>query len=148
MEVAYLSGRVSPQSLEAAFARDLVFAAPDAVLVLREGRDAASPAVLARRGVRRLAYRLAASPEVSAETAFEEGWIDGVGSRDEIHNSFSDGRLSAVARCAAGRRMSFPSRSAALALERAEFAWLNALPDKHVGIRAFFEKRPPRFPSA
>jgi hypothetical protein len=147
MEFAYLSGRVSPSSLEAAFERDLVFAAPDAVLVLREAETTASPALLSRRGVRHLAYRLALSPEVPAAAAFEEGWIDAVGSREEIERTLSDARLSALARGAAARRTSFPSRSAALALERAEFAWLNALPDKQEGIRAFFEKRSPRFPS-
>lgn len=146
MEFEYLSGRVSPPSLEAAFGRDLVFAAPDAVLILREGTTTASPALLSRRGVRHLSYRLALSPEVPAATAFDEGWIDALGSRGEIERALSEGGLSALARGAASRRASFPSRSAALALERAEFAWLNALPDKQEGIRAFFEKRAPRFP--
>jgi enoyl-CoA hydratase/carnithine racemase len=147
MEFAYLAGRVPPRSLEDALAQDLVFASPDAVFVLREGQQAASPVLLTRRGVPHLAYRLAVSPEVFASAAFEEGWIDGIGSREEIEISFSEASLSSAARRAAARRMNFPSRSAALALERAEFAWLHALPDKQEGIGAFFQKRKPRFPS-
>ena len=147
MEYAFLAGRVSPESLDAVLACDLIFAAPGTVLVLREGETAASVSLLARRGVRRLPYRLALSPEVPAESAFEEGWIDGVGPREQIERAFSDPSLSAAARFAAARRMSFPSRSASLALERAEFALLNALPDKREGIDAFFEKRRARFPS-
>ncbi|MGH9443561.1 MAG: hypothetical protein ACRD16_14935 [Thermoanaerobaculia bacterium] len=145
MEFVYLSGTVSPESLESAIESDLVFAHPDAILVLRRGESMASPSRLARRGVRRLAYRLALSPEVSAADAFEEGWIDGVGSQPEIERSLSDSSLSVAARRAAARRMAFPSRASALALERAEFAWLNSLPDKREGIDAFFEKRKPRF---
>ncbi len=145
MEFAHLSGRVSPRALEEALGIDLVFAEHGAILILRDDRGTASPTVLGRRGVRHLAYRLALSPEISAATAFEEGWIDGLGSREEIDESFSAASLSLAARAAAARRLSFPSRSGALALERAEFAWLNALADKHEGIGAFFEKRSPRF---
>jgi len=147
MEYAFLAGRVSPESLDAALACDLMFAAPETVLVLREGESTASVSLLARRGVRRLPYRLAISPEVPAESAFEEGWIDGIGSREQIEEAFSNASLSPSARLAAARRMSFPSRAASLALERAEFALLNALPDKREGIEAFFEKRRARFPS-
>ena len=145
MDFAYLQGRVSPSSLEKALGSGLLFASPDAVLVLRDDRVTASPSALLRRGVPRLAYRLALAPEVPAAAAFEEGWIDGLGSREEVERAVSDGSLSAAARLAASRRMSFPSRRASLALERAEFAWLNALPDKSEGISAFFEKRKPRF---
>jgi hypothetical protein len=147
MEFAYLAGRVSPALLERALDRDLVFAAPGTVFVLREGETAVPVSLLARRGVKRLPYRLALSPEVSAEAALEEGWIDGVGPREEIERSFSVPSLSAEARLAAARRMNFPSRSASLALERAEFALLNALPDKREGIDAFFERRKALFPS-
>lgn len=147
MECAFLAGRVSPESLDAALDCDLIFAAPETVLILREGESTASVSLLARRGVRRLPYRLAMSPEVPAESAFEEGWIDGIGSREQIEKAFSDASLSLSARFAAARRMSFPSRAASLALERAEFALLNALPDKREGIDAFFENRKARFPS-
>jgi enoyl-CoA hydratase/carnithine racemase len=147
MEYAFLTGRVSPESLEAALACDLIFAAPGTVLVLREGESAAPASVLARRGVSHLPYRLAISPEVLAESAFEEGWIDGIASREEIETAFADPPLSSSARFAASRRASFPSRAASLALERAEFALLNALPDKREGIDAFFEKRRARFPA-
>ena len=146
MEFAYLAGRVSPRPLEEALGKGLVFAAPGAVLVLRDEISWASPARLAGRGVRHLAYRLALSPEVSAEAAFEEGWIDGVASREELERSLSGGPVSAAAREAASRRLAFPSRQAALALERAEFALLNAMPDKIEGIDAFFEKRKAGFP--
>ena len=145
MDFAYLSGRVAPRALDAALDADLVFASSDAVFILRDGAETASPSRLARRGVRHLAYRLALYPEVPAVTAFEEGWIDGVGSRDEIDNSLSGAALSLAARTAGARRMSFPSRAGSLAIERAEFALLNAIQDKHEGIRAFFEKRSPRF---
>jgi len=147
MEFAHLVGRVSPAALENALECGLLFASPDAVLVLREGARAASPSLLARRGVAHLAYRLAFAPEVSGATAFAEGWIDGLGTREEVERSFSEPSLSILARSAASSRMSFPSRAAALALERAEFALLNALPDKQEGIGAFFEKRKPRFPA-
>jgi hypothetical protein len=145
MDFGYLSDRVSPRALEDALSSDLVFADPRAVLLLRDGEVWASPAVLARRGVRHLAYRLAVAPEVAAAAAFEEGWIDGLGSRGEIEASFSAAALSLAARAAAARRLSFPSRSGSLALERAEFGWLNSLPEKQEGIRAFFGKRAPRF---
>src|SRR5262249_2177774 len=121
------------------------FASPGSVLVLREGDSSASPAELARRGVRHLAYRLARSPEGSAETAFEEGWVDGMGTAEDLEGSLARGAPSAPAPAAASRRLSFPSRRAALALERAEFALLNALPDKQEGIDAFFGRRKARF---
>lgn len=146
MNYAYLSGRVSPAALERAMENELVFADREAVLVLREGPVAASPVLLTRRGVRHLARRLALEPEVPAAAAFAEGWIDGLGTREEIDRSFTDPALAELARRAGSRRMSFPSRAAGLALERAEFALLNALPDKQEGIGAFFERRIPRFP--
>jgi hypothetical protein len=145
MKYAYLSGRVSPLEVEKALSGELIFADREAVLLLREGPHFVSPSVLNRRGVRHAAWRLAREPEVTASAAFAEGWVDALGTREEMDRSLSNPVLAELARRASSRRMSFPSRAAGLALERAEFALLNTLPDKQEGIGAFFGKRAPRF---
>ena len=146
MEFAYLSGRAAPAAVAAALEAELVFAHPDALLVLREGDRTVSPARLLRRGARRVLYRLAFEPEVPARRALEEGWIDGLADDESaVRRALENSELSFAARRAAGRLLDAPSLSAALALERAEFALIQAAGDKEEGIAAFFEKRAPRF---
>jgi hypothetical protein len=143
---AYLSGRVSPAALSEALERDFVFAAPATTLRFRDGDEVASIEALRARGALHLAYRIAMADEVAAEEAFEEGWIDGI-VKDEAacRQYLARSDLSPRARNAALRLLRFPSRRAALALERAEFALIQAASDKQEGIRAFFERRPPVF---
>lgn len=146
MGIAYLSGRVEPSAFEAAAREEFVAADPDAVVWLRRGEDFVSGSLLARRGVPRLLYRLSLAPEVSARDAFAEGWIDLLASsREEAEQKLSDPALSRAARRAAARLADFPSREAAFALERAEFALIHAREDKREGISAFFARKAPGF---
>jgi len=145
MHVAHLTGRVGPRALEEAFSADFAAADPDAVLCLRDGELSVSPAAARRRGVRHFPYRVALAPEVSARTAFDEGWIDAIASGRDWAAWERDGTLSRAARAGASRLLSAPSAAGALALERAHFALLQAGADKIEGIDAFFERRPPRF---
>ena len=144
MFVSHLSGRVSPDVLDRALSADFVAADPDAVLVLREGGRAVSPALARRRGVLHFPYRVVLAPEVAAETAFEEGWIDALGTADEAARWQSGGELSWAARAAASSLLSAPSRAGALALERAHFALIQASDAKRERIDAFFASRASR----
>ena len=147
MIAAHLKGRVGPEALEEALSSDFAAADPDAVLHLRDGEVAVSPAVARRRGILHFPYRVAIAPEVSARTAFQEGWIDALATESEWAVWESNGTLSRAARACASRLLDVPSAAGALALERAHFALLQAGPDKIEGIDAFFEKRPARFPA-
>jgi enoyl-CoA hydratase/carnithine racemase len=147
MIVAHLKGRVGPEALEGALSADFAVADPDAVLCLRDGNRAVSPATGRRRGVLHFPYRVALAPEVSARAAFEEGWIDALATEQEWKAREESGAVSNAARASASRLLDVPSISGALALERAHFALLQAASDKIEGIGAFFEKRPPRFPA-
>ena len=141
MFVAHLSGRTAPEALERALSADFVAADPGAVLVLREGGRALSAAVARARGVLHFAYRVARAPEVAAATAFEEGWIDALGTADDLARWERDGNLSETARAAASSLLSSPSRAGALALERARFALIQASGEKRDRIDAFFASR-------
>ena len=145
MNVAHLKGRVGPGALEEALSADFAAADPDAVLSLRDGELSVSPAVARRRGILHFSYRVALAPEVSARTAFEEGWIDALASDRDWAAWESDGTISRAARASAGRLLAVPSSAGALALARAHIALLQAGADKSEGIDAFFERRPPRF---
>ena len=146
MKVAHLKGRVGPRLLEEAFSADFAVADPGAVLCLRDGARAVSPAAARRRGVPHFPYRVALAPEIPARRAFEEGWIDALATEPEWKAWEESGALSVAARASASRLLDVPSAAGALALERAHFALLQAAPDKIEGIGAFFEKRSPRFP--
>ncbi len=145
MLLAHISGRTSPETLETALQARFTAADPGSVLVLREGDRMLSPAVARARGVLHFAYRVAVAPEVSAKTAFEEGWIDAIVDAGELDAWERGGALSRAARSASAALLSPRPSAAALALERAHFALIQASPDKREGIAAFFEKRPPRF---
>jgi hypothetical protein len=145
MNVAHLKGRVGPGALEEALSADFAAVDPDAVLCLRDGEVSVSPAAARRRGILHFSYRVALAPEVSARTAFEEGWIDALASDAQWAAWEREGTLSRAARASASRLLAVPSAAGALALERAHFALLQAGPDKIEGIDAFFGKRPPRF---
>lgn len=148
MSVTYLSGRAAPSAVSAALEADFVFAHPEAILVLRDAERFVSPSLLARRGARRVLYRLACEREVAAAAAVEEGWIEGLaGSAEQAEATLADPGVSLSARRAARRLLDAPALSAALALERAEFALAQVAGDKEEGIAAFFERRPPRFSS-
>jgi enoyl-CoA hydratase/carnithine racemase len=147
MNVAYLKGRVGPGALEDALSADFAAADPDAVLCLRDGEHALSSAAARRRGILHFGYRVALAPEISARTAFEEGWVDALANEGEWAAWEAEGSLSRAARASASRLLDVPSAAGALALERAHFALLQAGGDKIEGIDAFFEKRPPRFPA-
>jgi enoyl-CoA hydratase/carnithine racemase len=146
MFVSHLSGRVSPGVLESALSADFVAADPDAVLVLREGGRVVSPALARRRGVLHFAYRVTLAPEVAAETAFEEGWVDAIGTAADLDRWRAGDELSWEARAAASALLSAPSRSGALALERAHFALIQASEGKVPKIDAFFASRGSRSP--
>lgn len=123
-----------------------VAAHPEAIVVLRRGEDCVSASLLARRGVPRLLYRLSLAPEVPAREGFAEGWIDLLAeSQEQAEERLVDSALSLAARRAVSRLADFPSREAALALERAEFALIHARGDKKEGIGAFFARRAPEF---
>jgi hypothetical protein len=145
MMVAHLKGRVGPRILEEALSADFAVADPGAVLCLRDGARAVSPAAARRRGVLHFPYRIALAPEVPAQSAFEEGWIDALATEPEWRAWEESGALSVAARASASRLLDVPSAAGALALERAHFALLQAAPDKIEGIGAFFERRAPRF---
>ena len=145
MNVAHLAGRVGPGALEEALSADFAAADPDAVLCLRDGERSVSPAAARRRGILHFSYRVALDPEVSARTAYEEGWIDAIASGREWSAWELDGTLSRAAQACASRLLAAPSSAGALALERAHFALLQAGADKIEGIDAFFERRSPRF---
>lgn len=146
MSASYLFGRAEPEAVAVALQAEFVFAHPEARLVLREGDRFVSPSVLRRRGAHRVLYRLACEREVPAAVAAGEGWIDGLAdSPEEADRRVADPGLSLGARRAARRLLEVPALSAALALERAEFALMHAADDKEEGVAAFFEKRPPRF---
>jgi hypothetical protein len=143
---AFLAGRVRPRALTDALERDLIFAAPGTILRFREGDEVASIEALRARGALHLLYRIAVSGEITAEDGLDEGWIDAiVADEAACRELLSRADLSPRARDAALRLLRFPSRRAALALERAEFALIQASSDKEEGIRAFFERRPPAF---
>jgi hypothetical protein len=144
MFVSHLSGRVSPEVLESALSADFVAADPESVLVLRDGRRTLSPALARRRGVLHFAYRVTLAPEVPAKTAFDEGWIDALGTAEDVGRWRSGGELSWEARAAASSLLSAPSRSGALALERAHFALIQASDEKRERIDAFFASRASR----
>jgi enoyl-CoA hydratase/carnithine racemase len=144
MFVSHLSGRVLPDVLESALSADFVAADPDSTLVLREGRRAISPAVARRRGVHHFAYRVTLAPEVSARAAFEEGWVDALGTAADLAAWQRGGELSWAARAAASSLMAVPSRAGALALERAHFALIQASEEKRERIDAFFASRASR----
>jgi hypothetical protein len=146
MSVAFLEGEVPPGRLEEALECEFVLAHPDAVLLLRDDERSVSPSLLQSRGVRRWLYRLAAAPRVAAREGFEEGWIDALADdADQARRRLDDPGLSLCARRAARGLLRRPSRAAALALERAEFALIQAEGGKEEGIRAFFGRRAPRF---
>ncbi len=146
MSTAYLCGRAAPEAVAAALHSEFALAHPGSVLVLRDGERCVSPSALVRRGARRVLYRLACEREVPAPVAAAEGWIDGLAdSEEEALRRTADPALSLAARRAARRLLDRPALSAALALERAEFALIQAARDKEEGIAAFFERRPPRF---
>jgi len=144
MFASHLSGRVSPGVLESALSADFVAADPDSVLVLREGPRAVSPAMARRRGVLHFAYRVTLAPEVPARTAFDEGWIDALGTAEDLDRWRSGGELSWNGRVTASSLLSAPSRSGALALERAHFALIQASAEKRERIDAFFASRASR----
>jgi hypothetical protein len=146
MRWQYLTGVADVQALAEALDGGFVFAHPEAVLRLRDGDRAVPASTLMSRGVPRAFYRLAVAPEVPAAVAFEEGWIDGLaGSEEEAKAALLDPSLSLSARLAAARLLRAPSRQAALARERAEFALLQAGADKAEGIAAFRSRGDPRF---
>jgi len=109
--------------------------------VLREGRRVVSPALARSRGVLHFAYRVALAPGIPAATAFEEGWIDAIGTEEDLARWERDAAFSRPAQGAASSLLSFPSREGALALERARFALIQASDDKRVRIDAFFASR-------
>lgn len=146
MEISFLSGTIEPAVFEAAAKTGFVAAHPESVVVLCRGDGAVSPALLARRGVPRLLYRMSVAPEVPAREAFSEGWIDLLAeSRAEAEAWLQGPALSRAARESAARLADFPSRESALALERAEFALIHAREDKREGIGAFFRRQAPGF---
>ncbi len=144
MFVSHLSGRVCPDVLERALSADFVAADSDAVLVLREGNRAVSPGAARRRGVLHFAYRVTLAPEVAASKAFEEGWIDALGTAEDLERWRRGGDLSWTARAAASSLLTRPSRAGALALERAHFALIQASEEKRTRIDAFFASRDSR----
>ena len=141
MFLAHLTGRVAPDALERAFSADFVAADSAAILLLREDGRVVSPALARSRGVLHFAYRVALAPEVPAATAFEEGWIDAIGTSDEAAAWERDPAFSGAARQAASAQLSIPSREGALALERARFALIQASEEKRERIDAFFASR-------
>jgi hypothetical protein len=146
MFVSHLSGRVLPAVLESALSADFVTADPGALLVLREGARSVSPALARRRGVLHFAYRVTLAPEVPAPAAFDEGWIDALGTAEDLERWRNGGALSWDARAATASLLSAPSRSGALALERAHFALIQASGEKTGRIDAFFASRGSRSP--
>lgn len=146
MRLDYLNGVAGPGEVERALSADFVVAHPDAVLRLREQARFVSPALLSRRGARRIAFRIALVPDVPAREAFDEGWIDALAESElEAKMIAGDPARSAAARAAVRRLLDVPSKAAALALERAEFALCLSAEEKREGIAAFFERRAPRF---
>jgi enoyl-CoA hydratase/carnithine racemase len=114
---------------------DVLLAAPDDRLPLT--RDAWS-GIVWRIGARAYALYLTGATELDAAAAYEWGIVDAI-------TDDPDAWLGARSMLALESAASLIARRGGDALERAEFARLFAAGEPQEGLRAFLEKRQPRF---